>query len=220
VDVRTLPFIRFDENEAHCMRRHSLNLGGLSAELKGGVGGIGPDTRHPFVIRDFKVWNAHWALHPMTPSLMIDGLDVHHAEYALWRANYDGHAYRHVHLDDIAVNPDFMPQKGQQPVEADFPKPLEPVDDLPPSTVVTRVSQIGGEWVARGTTVDNGGVKRVLVNGRQAKAVRENFAEWEAELGAMPEASVTAFAEDAAGNVEPRPHVVPMREEARSEGTP
>src|SRR5947208_301457 len=28
VDVRTLPFIRFDGNEAHCQRRHSFNLGG------------------------------------------------------------------------------------------------------------------------------------------------------------------------------------------------
>ena len=109
-DIRTLPFVRFADNEIHCMRRHSLNLGGLSAELKGDVGGIGPDARHPFVIRNLKIWNVHWAFHPRPPSVLVDGLDVHHAEYALWKANYDQHAYRRVTLDDISVNPNFDPR--------------------------------------------------------------------------------------------------------------
>jgi hypothetical protein len=47
-------------------------------------------------------------------------------------------------------------------------------------------------------------VKRVLVNGVEAKAIGANFAEWEAELPAG--AKVTAFAEDVAGNVEKTPH--------------
>jgi hypothetical protein len=50
-------------------------------------------------------------------------------------------------------------------------------------------------------------VRRVLVNGREAKARAANFAEWEAELPAGA-AAVTAHAEDAAGNVEKRPHTV------------
>ena len=208
-DIRTLPFVRFDDNEIHCMRRHSLNLGGLSAELKGDVGGIGPDARHPFVIRNLKVWDVHWALHPRPPAVMVDGLDVHHAEYALWKANYDQHAYRRVTLDDISVNPNFDP-KGTQPVEKDFPGALKLVDDLPPSTVITSVlPQKDGALLVRGTTADNGTVKRVAVNGRDAKAMRENFAEWEVTLHKTSAGTqLNAHAEDAAGNVEKRAHMV------------
>ena len=209
-DIRTLPFVRFDDNEIHCMRRHSLNLGGLSAELKGDVGGVGPDAGHPFVIRNLKIWNVHWAVHPRPPSVMVDGLDIHHAEYALWKANYDHHAYRHVMLDDIAVNPNFDP-KGTQPLEKDFPGALKPVDDLPPTTIITQtLRQKDGSLLLRGTTADNGEVKRVMVNGREAKAVRENFAEWEATVPAAAETKLQVFAEDAAGNIEPRPHVLTL----------
>ena len=206
-DVRTLPFVRFEDNEIHCQRRHSLNLGGLSADLKGDVGGVGPDARHPFLIRNLRVWNVHWAVHPRPPSVMIDGLDVHHAEYALWKANYDHHAYRRVTLDDIGVNPNFDPI-GAQPVEADFPGALQPVDDLPPATIVTRVlRQKDDTLLVRGTTEDNGEVRCVLVNGREAKALTPNFAEWEAVIDG-DKAQITALAEDAAGNKEPRPHVL------------
>ncbi|MBI3878648.1 MAG: G8 domain-containing protein [Verrucomicrobia bacterium] len=209
-DIRTLPFVRFDDNEIHCMRRHSLNLGGLSAELKGDVGGIGPDARHPFVIRNLKVWNVHWAFHPRPPSVLVDGLDVHHAEYALWKANYDQHAYRRVKLDDISVNPNFDP-KGTQPTEGEFPGKLKPVDDLPPVTVITHtLRQKDGSLLVRGTTSDNGEVKRVLVNGREAKAIAANFSQWEITFDKST-AALSAHAEDAAGNVEPRPHKLTAR---------
>lgn len=207
-DIRTLPFVRFDDNEIHCMRRHSLNLGGLSAELKGDVGGVGPDAQHPFVIRNLKIWNVHWALHPGSPSVMLDGLDVHHAEYALWKANYDRHAYRRVKLDDISVNPNFTP-KGTQPLEKDFPGELKPVDDLPPETVITSMlRQKDGSLLVRGTTSDNGEIKRVMVNELTAKATRANFAEWEATVPTTAE--LHAFGEDASGNIEPKPHVLTL----------
>lgn len=57
-----------------------------------------------------------------------------------------------------------------------------------------------------GTTSDNGTVKRVRVNGVEATAVRDNFAEWEAVVPASP--TVAAHAEDAAGNVEKLRHEV------------
>jgi hypothetical protein len=47
----------------------------------------------------------------------------------------------------------------------------------------------------------------VVVNGREAKAAAPNFAEWQVELEAG-EPTLTAHAEDAAGNVEKTPHVV------------
>jgi hypothetical protein len=92
-----------------------------------------------------------------------------------------------------------------------FPKPLDPVDDLPPATVITFVGKAAeGKRVVRGTTSDNGTVKRVLVNGQEARAAAPNFAEWAITLAGVPsgEWRVTASAEDAAGNVEKTPHVV------------
>jgi hypothetical protein len=92
-----------------------------------------------------------------------------------------------------------------------FPKLLDPVDDLPPVTVITQVVKgEGGKLVVRGTCSDNGTVAKVVVNGREARAVRGNFAEWEVALESVGASAVKveAHAEDAAGNVEKRPHVV------------
>jgi hypothetical protein len=86
-----------------------------------------------------------------------------------------------------------------------FPRPLDPVDDLPPTTVVTHVSRAGGKFTVRGTTADNGTVKRVRVNGVEARATAPNFAEWELVLDAAGPVELTAVAEDAAGNVEKNP---------------
>jgi hypothetical protein len=83
-----------------------------------------------------------------------------------------------------------------------FPELLKPVDDLPPSTVITSVV---GKLV-RGTTSDNGDVKQVLVNGKPARATSPNFLTWEIELDAVT--TLSAGAEDLAGNVERTPHVL------------
>jgi hypothetical protein len=89
-----------------------------------------------------------------------------------------------------------------------FPAPLEPVDDLPPATVVTQVLIVEpGKMIVRGTTSDGGTVKRVSVNGQDARPVRPNFAEWEVLLP-VPNGVVEpiAFAEDTSGNIEKQPH--------------
>src|SRR5207237_1368446 len=128
----------------------------------------------------------------------------------VWRPVHVRHAYRGLTLDKIAVHKEFSPE-GKTPVEADYPRPLDPVDDRPPATVITHVARpAAGRLLVRGTTSDNGTVKRVLVNGTEARAVAANFAEWEALLDSVPSGAValTAHAEDAAGNVERRPHVV------------
>jgi hypothetical protein len=62
----------------------------------------------------------------------------------------------------------------------------------------------------RGTTADNVTVARVLVNGQAARSTSENFSLWEITLDQQSGAGakIEAHAEDAAGNVELRPHVV------------
>jgi hypothetical protein len=87
---------------------------------------------------------------------------------------------------------------------------LNPVDDLPPITVITHVRIAGGNLLIRGITADNGNVKKVLVNGIEARATAPNFAEWEAVLGGVRAGPLylSAHAEDAKGNVEKTKHVL------------
>jgi hypothetical protein len=320
-DIRTLPFVRFEGNEAHCDGLYGFNLGE-------GVNRVGPDERHPFVVRGMKIWEVHYAFRPQVPSLLVEDLRIHRAAYGVYHPNYDRHVYRRLlisetdtepfnrgHDDDsvqygvlavdgltfagnhngyvplIQISDDnptgaaeshfrdvkvidrhdnnkralvnrgggprpapktptgvpvylhdwYGPGQGAKvvstaakdfgkdgltyaadtPLTGDesraarvsglkFPEPLHPVDDLPPATVITHVERRGGNLVVRGTTADNGTVTKVTVNGRAARALAANFAEWEAVLGdAKPgEVKVSAYAEDAAGNVEKRPHVV------------
>jgi hypothetical protein len=319
VDIRTLPFIRFDDNECHCDGLYGFNLGE-------GVNRVGPDERHPFVVRNMKIWELHYAFRPQVPSLLVENMHIHHAEYGVYHPNYDHHVYRNLTIhatntepfnrghDDFSVqygplavdgltfsgmhsssmpliqisddNPtdlavthvrnlkvielkgakraivnlgggprpdpktphgvpvyihdyfgpgrhakvvstrakdligdgneyhEVLPLTGDESRAAEvhdvaFPELLKPVDDFAPVTVITHVAKRDGKIVVRGTTVDNGTVKRVLVNGVEATAVAANFAEWEAVLDAAT--TIAAHAEDAAGNVEKRPHVVTIQ---------
>jgi hypothetical protein len=324
IDIRTLPFIRFDDNETHS------NTGHYGVNLGEGVDRVGPDTRHPFIVRNLLVWNSHYGLRPQVPSLLIENLRLHGTVYGVYHPNYDNHVYRKVTIngdgdepfnrghDDLSIqygavtvdgltfentrgykhsipliqmsddNPtgkavshlrnlkvvranqkdprpvvntgggahvtpktphgvpvylhdyygpgrhakvvttnskdfgaDGLKYRAEEPLTGhesrvtevkniEFPKLLDPLDDLAPATVITHVSRKGNKVTVRGVTSDNGVVKRVLVNGKQAKAVTPDFAEWEITLDSPRTGAVKleAFAEDAAGNVEKRPHVV------------
>jgi hypothetical protein len=94
--------------------------------------------------------------------------------------------------------------------DVSFPQLLDPVDDLPPATVITSVVRRGTVLVVSGTASDNGTIRTVRVNGKEARLVRPNYAEWEAILPWQPagEVRLTAQAEDTAGNVEKVPHML------------
>jgi hypothetical protein len=322
VDIRTLPFVRFEDNEAHTNNTVGFNLGE-------GVGNVGPDERHPFVIRNLKIWlEGYYAFRPMAPSVLVEGLQITRGAYGIYHPNFDRHVYRDVKFTEISLpiapgyngasiqngrmtmdgltfdyaygsgpwiflsenNPTgkgethfrnirvvkrrssgwtltglfnyrekyeeipqtwtgvpvyfhdyFGPGKAAKVLSAKapdvaaggklfrgepaltskdtrvsevkdvpFPKLLDPVDDLPPTSVITHVRRSGATLIVRGTTADNGPVAKVLVNGRPARALAANFAEWEAVLSPSSGAGVQvqAQATDAAGNTEPRPHVV------------
>lgn len=324
VDIRTLPFVRFEDNETHTNNTVGFNLGE-------GVGNVGPDARHPFVIRNLKIWHeGYYAFRPMAPSVLVEGLQITRGAYGVYHPNYDRHVYRDVKFTQVSLP--FAPgyngasiQNGRLTVDGltldssfgsvaiflsennptgkgeshfrnvrvtkgkgsgwtmtglfdyretypdlkqtwtgvpayfhdyfgpgntakvlsvkatevaeggdkyreepgltgkltrvtevkdvPFPKLLDPVDDLPPTTVVTHVKVEGTGMVVRGTTADNGVVKKVVVNDRKATALAPNFAEWEVVLAGVKagELKLTAHAEDAAGNVEIRPHVFVFR---------
>jgi hypothetical protein len=210
VDIRTLPFIRFEDNESHCQRRHSLNLGGGVPFGPPNVGGVGPDSQHPMLLRNTKLWNVHWGIHPVSPSLRIDGMAIHNAEYGVWRPEYKDHYYRAISFSDVPRQTYYAFTSGKPNEDNEYPDPAQLKDDFAPVSVITFVGgPAGGRRLIRGTTSDNGEVSRVTVNGQPAKATRENYAQWEIELPVAAAGNVlTAQATDAAGNQEARPHVV------------
>lgn len=319
VDIRTLPFVRFEDNEAHCDGRYGFNLGA-------GVERIGPDHRHPFIIRNTKIWEVHIAYAPSSPSVLVENMKLSRMVYGVYIPNYDHHVYRNLHMSDangepfnrghddrsiqygpltvdgltfenVRGNPliqisdnnptgkaishfrnvkvvrrpektkDSLVNRGVSPRmdpttphgvpvylhdwfgpgrhakvvstrakdlfgdgsayreeplltgnesrvsetrDVDFPRLLDPVDDLPPTTVITHVRQEGDKMIVRGITADNGSVKRVVVNGKEARSLGTNFAEWETTLPANGTSKVRAHAEDDAGNIETRGHEVVM----------
>ncbi len=326
LDIRTLPFVRFEDNESHSEGLYGINLGE-------GVARVGPDTQHPFVMRNTRIWATHYAFRPQVPSLLVENLKIWKAAYGVYHPNYDNHVYHDVFIgqtntepfnrghDDLSaqygvltvdgltfdgirsgrqmpliqISDDNMTGKAETHIRnlkvtgwggdsrratvnlgggprpkpktekgvpiylhdqfgpgrhakvvstrtreltsdgldyreeplltgnesrvaevkgIEFPKLLDPVDDLPPATVITHVRRLEGNQVlVRGTTADNGPVKRVTVNGKEARAASSNFAEWEIVLENVPGGafSCQALAEDAAGNVEKRPHRVVVR---------
>jgi G8 domain len=322
-DIRTLPFVRFDDNEAHGDDLYGINIGE-------GVDRVGPDEKHPFILRRTKIWELHYAFRPQSPCVLVEDMKMHNIAYGVYHPNYDRHVYTNILIDHAGAEPfnrghdDDSIQYGVLTVDGltfsghhyggptgmpliqisddnptgnaeshfrnvkvidnkggeklalvnlgggprptpktpkgvpiylhdwygtgqhakivstktkelhsdgnsygeevgltgdesrvakvqnvAFPKLLDPIDDLPPASVILSVKKEGGKLLVRGTTGENGTVKRVLVNGVDAKATRDNFAEWEAVVPMGT--TVSAYAEDAAGNVETLKHEVGVR---------
>jgi hypothetical protein len=206
VDIRTLSFVRFDDNEAHS-QVYGLNLGE-------GVDGVGPDPEHPLVVRRARFWDCYWAFRPDAPSIAVEEMDIYLSRYGVYVATYDPRArfYGRVRFKGVSQTGIITP--GPQGPNGEILTPPAPSDDRPPATVITSLGpERDGRRLVRVTTSDDGTVRRVTVNGREARATGPNFAEWEAVLDvAAPGAfTATARAEDEAGNVEATPHVVTAR---------
>jgi hypothetical protein len=97
-DIRTLPFVRFDDNESHCEGLYGFNLGE-------GVNRVGPDTRHPFIVRRTKLWGTHYAFRPQVPSLLVEDMKIWKAEYGVYHPNYDNHVYRDLYIGKTNTEP-------------------------------------------------------------------------------------------------------------------
>jgi hypothetical protein len=53
--------------------------------------GVGPDSKHPFIIRNLLIWNGHYAFDMRMPSVMIEGMRLHNTLYG-YRAMTDARA--------------------------------------------------------------------------------------------------------------------------------
>ena len=225
VDIRTLPFVRFEDNESHSNGFWGINLGL-------GVHGVGPDPSTPHVIKNLKIWSVIGGVGIESPSVLIDGMTLNDVTYGIRGSSYTAQDWRNVSINSrgltIATKDEFLKspskrhrQPGWFPVgtgdggarlqspEIEAVK-LNPSDKLPPITVITGFQKDGNKLIVRGTTSDNGTVTKVLVNGKEARAVTPNFGEWEIVLDGMSagQINLTAFAQDQAGNVEQTKHNV------------
>lgn len=97
-DIRTLPFVRFEGNEAHCDGLYGINLGE-------GVRLVGPDAQHPLVVRDTKIWSVHYAFRPQVPSLLCENLHIERVAYGVYHPHYQDHVYRNVKILNAAAEP-------------------------------------------------------------------------------------------------------------------
>ena len=98
VDIRTLPFVRFEDNEIHSTYGvYGLNLGE-------GVNRVGPDEAHPFVVRNTKIWNVHYGFRPQVPSLLVENMTIQ-ANYGVYHPNYDNHVYRNLTIAKTNTEP-------------------------------------------------------------------------------------------------------------------
>ncbi len=206
-DIRVQPFLRFDSNEAHGQRRYGVNLGGGPGRgHPTGTAMVGPDSKHPFVIGNLRIWDCHWAFTPATPGLLVDKLDMAHSEYGFWKPNFDWQAYRGLTLYQCGKS--YAETSGRRPDPSGFPSPLEPVDDRAPVSVITDVEPLGPDRLrVVGCSADDGRIKSVKVNGQEARPLVSDFSRWEVTLepiGARP-ISLIAAAEDASGNIEQTP---------------
>ncbi len=99
VDIRTLPFVRFDDNESHSQTgNYGAKLDIANLDGHGVADGVGPDTKHPFIIRNLLIWHVHYGFNTGVPSLLIDGLRLHETDYGCLVGNCDNHVYRNITL--------------------------------------------------------------------------------------------------------------------------
>ncbi len=101
----------------------------------------------------------------------------------------------------------------------EFPRLLDPVDDLPPASVILSVRRSGSRVAVRGISHDNGEIASIRVNGAPARIISlsAGVAEWEAAVEVPADGLISAGAADKAGNAEETPHRV-RSEDKRSEG--
>ncbi len=98
-DVRTLPFLRFEDNESHSEGLYSFNFGD---DTPGSVHG---DRAHPFIARNLRAWQTHYVLRPNVQFFLMDGLDVKDGVYGVYHPDYDAQVFRHIRFNNVVSEP-------------------------------------------------------------------------------------------------------------------
>lgn len=96
-EVRTTPFLRFEENESHGDGLFGFRFGDEEH------GSVRSDRQHPFVARNLRVWAAHYAIRPNIGFFLLEGLHVDSAAFGIYRPDYDVHVYRDIELENMGA---------------------------------------------------------------------------------------------------------------------
>ncbi len=96
-DIRTIPFYRFEDNEAHTE--------GLYGMVIAGTDRAAPDAAHPHVMKNIKIWQVHYALRPQVPRVHLENVRIDHAVYGIYRPEFEGHYYRNLYIGHTSSEP-------------------------------------------------------------------------------------------------------------------
>lgn len=99
VDVRKIPFLRFEDNESHSEGLYSFNFGD---DVNGSVGG---DRTHPFIAKNLRAWETHYVMRPNLSHFLLDGLTVSNGVYGIYHPDYDAHVYRNLDFTRVVSEP-------------------------------------------------------------------------------------------------------------------
>ena len=90
----------------------------------------------------------------------------------------------------------------------EWPELLQPVDDIPPATVILSIQLRDGKLLVSGISHDNGEIVSVTVNEQTAEFVTQQSGvlDWQVTLDAPENGLIIAKGKDAAGNVEQTAH--------------
>jgi hypothetical protein len=99
VDIRTLPFVRFEDNEAHSDGFYGFRMGECVKDR------VGPDDGHPFVIRGMKIWDIHYAFRPEVPGVLAEDMKIWRAVYGVYHPDFDRHVYRRMYIGESNAEP-------------------------------------------------------------------------------------------------------------------
>ncbi len=97
VDIRTLPTFRFEDNESHTE--------GLYAFVFAGTEGVGPDHRHPHMLKNLRAWEVHYAVRAQLPTMWVEDVEIDGAAYGIYRPWFDHHVYKDLRIRATGAEP-------------------------------------------------------------------------------------------------------------------
>jgi hypothetical protein len=132
VDIRTIPFYRFEDNESHTEGLYGMVIANngnnqpdspitnqKSLDYFQKMDWTGPTAKHPHVVKGFVAWNVHYALRPHTPNTWMENITLNHAVYGIYRPAFDNQVFKNLHMIDVSSEP-F--NRGMDDASAQFGK--------------------------------------------------------------------------------------------------
>lgn len=96
VDVRTLPFRKFEDNESHNDLFYGFWFGDDTNHVPGTTGTF----EVPFVAKNLKAWRINYGLRNHIRYSLMDGVWIGYANYGIYHCSYNNQVYRNVYLKE------------------------------------------------------------------------------------------------------------------------